>query len=44
MSDTENKNLDKWGAPTSSYDDAMALKKVINKAKEKGENSGKKGS
>lgn len=41
---SENKNLDKWGAPTSSYDDAMALKQAINKSKKKGEDDDKKGS
>lgn len=39
---SDNKNLDKWGAPTSSYDDAMSLKKALAKAKQKGEDDDKK--
>ena len=31
----ENKNLGKWGAPTSSYDDAMSIKKALEKLPKK---------
>ena len=29
----DNKNSGKWGAPTSSYDDAQIIKRFIEKAK-----------
>lgn len=29
----DNKNSGKWGAPTSSYDDAKIIKRFIEKAK-----------
>ena len=27
----DNKNSGKWGAPTSSYDDAMSIKRALKK-------------
>ncbi|WP_217810200.1 hypothetical protein [Salibaculum griseiflavum] len=37
MTKDNKDNTDKWSAPTSSYDDAMAIKRLVKKVKDQKE-------
>lgn len=40
----DSKSLGKWSAPTSSYDDAQAIKRLIKKAKSQSDKDSSNGS